>query len=165
MQPPWIDLALQQDHVLGRRQAMELGMSEDLWQWKLDRGIWRRTLPGVVTIHSGEPTLRQLLRTSVIKAGRGAVLAGDAVLLENGFPFKDIGVVDVAVARTAPKAFALRDGLLAGTLPREALVRLAQLVRTRGAEIDDPRLKDVLDEIELRAEVELAKLDSQTGDR
>jgi hypothetical protein len=60
---------------------------------------------------------------------------------------------------------ALRDGLLAGTLPREALVRLAQLVRMRGPEIDDPRLKDVLDEIELRAEVELAKLDSHTGDR
>jgi hypothetical protein len=60
---------------------------------------------------------------------------------------------------------ALRDGLLAGTLPREAIVRLAQLVRARGPEVDDPRLKDVLDEIELRAEVELAKLDSRTGDR
>lgn len=60
---------------------------------------------------------------------------------------------------------ALRDGLLAGTLSRESLVRLTNLVRTRGPEVDDPRLKDVLDEIELRAEVELAKLDSRTGDR
>jgi hypothetical protein len=59
----------------------------------------------------------------------------------------------------------LRDGLLAGSLPRETLVRLAHLVRTRGPEVDDPRLKDVLDEIELRAEVELAKLDSHMGDR
>ena len=59
----------------------------------------------------------------------------------------------------------LRDGLLAGTLPREAIVRLAQLVRSRRPDVDDPRLKDVLDEIELRAEVELAKLDSRTGDR
>lgn len=111
MQPPWIDLALQQDSVLGRRQAMALGMSEDLWQWKLDRGIWRPVLPGVVTLHSGEPTMRQLLRTGVVKAGRDATLTGDAVLLEHGFPFKDISSVDVAVARTAPKAFRLREGL------------------------------------------------------
>jgi hypothetical protein len=60
---------------------------------------------------------------------------------------------------------ALRDGLLAGTLPREAVVRLAQLVRSRRPDVDDQRLKDVLDEIELRAEVELAKLDSRMGDR
>lgn len=59
----------------------------------------------------------------------------------------------------------LRDGLLAGTLSRDAIVRLAQLVRSRGPEVDDPRLKDVLDEIELRAEVELAKLDTRMGDR
>jgi hypothetical protein len=31
--------------------------------------------------------------------------------------------------------------------------------------VTDQRLKDVLDEIELRAEVELAKLDSRKGDR
>jgi hypothetical protein len=60
---------------------------------------------------------------------------------------------------------ALRDGLLAGELSREAIVRLAHLVRSHRPEVSDPRLKDVLDEIELRAEVELAKLDSRTGDR
>ncbi|HEX2114005.1 MAG TPA: flagellar assembly protein FliX [Alphaproteobacteria bacterium] len=60
---------------------------------------------------------------------------------------------------------ALRDGLLAGVLPREAIVRLAHLVRSHRPEVTDQRLKDVLDEIELRAEVELAKLDSRTGDR
>jgi hypothetical protein len=59
----------------------------------------------------------------------------------------------------------LRDGLLAGTLPRESIVRLAQIVRSRRPDVDDPRLKDVLDEIELRAEVELAKLDSHMGGR
>jgi hypothetical protein len=59
----------------------------------------------------------------------------------------------------------LRDGLLGGTLPRESIVRLVQLVRSRRPDVDDPRLKDVLDEIELRAEVELAKLDSHMGDR
>ena len=59
----------------------------------------------------------------------------------------------------------MRDGLLAGTLSRDSIIRLAQLVRSQRPEVDDQRLKDVLDEIELRAEVELAKLDSRTGDR
>jgi hypothetical protein len=60
---------------------------------------------------------------------------------------------------------AMRDGLLAGTLQRDSIIRLASLVRTRRPEVTDPNLKEVLDEIELRAEVELAKLDSRPGDR
>ncbi len=53
----------------------------------------------------------------------------------------------------------LRDGLLAGLLSRESIIRLAALVRTQRPHVDDPRLAEVLDEIELRAEVELAKLE------
>lgn len=60
---------------------------------------------------------------------------------------------------------ALRDGLLAGTMSRESIIRLAGLVRTRRPEVTSPELKEVLDEIELRAEVELAKLDGRLGDR
>jgi phosphohistidine phosphatase SixA len=60
---------------------------------------------------------------------------------------------------------AMRDGLLAGTLPRESIIRLAGLVRVRRPEVTDLVLKEVLDEIELRAEVELAKLDGRLGDR
>ncbi len=53
----------------------------------------------------------------------------------------------------------LRLGLLAGVLPRERLVRLTRLLAERRGEIDDPRLAAVIDEIELRAAVELAKLE------
>jgi Class II flagellar assembly regulator len=60
---------------------------------------------------------------------------------------------------------ALRDGLLSGTLARESIIRLAGLVRMRRPDVTDPGLKEVLDEIELRAEVELAKLDGRMGDR
>ncbi len=60
---------------------------------------------------------------------------------------------------------AMRDGLLSGTLARESVIRLAGLVRMRRPDVTDPALKEVLDEIELRAEVELAKLDSRMGDR
>lgn len=52
----------------------------------------------------------------------------------------------------------IRLGLLAGGVPRERLVELSRLARARRAEAVDPRLVEVLDEIELRAEVELAKL-------
>jgi hypothetical protein len=52
----------------------------------------------------------------------------------------------------------IRHGLLLGTLPKEKLADLAQMVRSRREACQDPRLAALLDEIELRAEVEIAKL-------
>jgi hypothetical protein len=52
----------------------------------------------------------------------------------------------------------IRLGLLSGAVSKERLVELSRLARARRADVDDPRLVEVLDEIELRAEVELAKL-------
>ncbi len=53
----------------------------------------------------------------------------------------------------------VRDGLLAGGIPRATLNRLANAVTRRHDNFADPRLQSVLDEIELRAHVELAKLE------
>ena len=53
----------------------------------------------------------------------------------------------------------VRDGLLAGGIPRATLNRLAVAVGRRHEGFADPKLQDVLDEIELRAHVELAKLE------
>jgi hypothetical protein len=52
----------------------------------------------------------------------------------------------------------IRLGLLTGAVSKDRLVELSRLARARRGEVDDPRLIEVLDEIELRAEVELAKL-------
>ena len=52
----------------------------------------------------------------------------------------------------------IRLGLLLGAIPRARLEQLAQLVRARREQVDDPKLIAILDEIELRAAVELAKL-------
>lgn len=52
----------------------------------------------------------------------------------------------------------LRQGVLEGRVSKENLASLAHLARTRREAGADPRLAAVLDEIELRAEVELAKL-------
>jgi hypothetical protein len=53
----------------------------------------------------------------------------------------------------------VRDGLLSGGIPRSTLNRLATAVGRRHENFADPKLQGVLDEIELRARVELAKLE------
>jgi len=52
----------------------------------------------------------------------------------------------------------LRMGLLMGFYPKERLEDLLRMVRARRPDAGSGRLAEVLDEIELRAEVELAKL-------
>ncbi len=51
----------------------------------------------------------------------------------------------------------VRHGLLAGALSRQMLEQLARIARSERQSVDDPRLQELLDEIELRAAVELAK--------
>jgi hypothetical protein len=53
----------------------------------------------------------------------------------------------------------VRDGLLAGGIPRATLNRLALAIAKRRESFVDPKLQRVLDEIDLRARVELAKLE------
>jgi hypothetical protein len=53
----------------------------------------------------------------------------------------------------------LRLGLLAGVLPRERLNELARLAGSARAGFNDPGLTQLLDQIDLRVAVELAKLD------
>ncbi len=52
----------------------------------------------------------------------------------------------------------IRRDLLHGAVPPDRLATLAQVIGERKAQADDPGLKDILGEIELRARVELAKL-------
>lgn len=51
----------------------------------------------------------------------------------------------------------VKIGLLAGVQTEEKLVRLLKVVESRSGEVADPGLADILDGIELRARVELAK--------
>lgn len=52
----------------------------------------------------------------------------------------------------------VRQGLLSGAVPRQVLRRLQALVNERREEFNEPRLQTLIDEIDLRAQVELAKL-------
>ncbi len=52
----------------------------------------------------------------------------------------------------------IRKGLLLGSIPMGNLRGLADMARGRKETVGDPNLSAILEEIELRAEVELAKL-------
>jgi len=52
----------------------------------------------------------------------------------------------------------LRHGLLFGNLPVSTVEKLAKMAQAQKDKVSDPRLAEILTEIEIRAEVELAKL-------
>ena len=52
----------------------------------------------------------------------------------------------------------IRRDILAGGVSRQRLENLAQALRQRRTLVSDPRLIEIIDEIELRAAVEIAKL-------
>jgi hypothetical protein len=52
----------------------------------------------------------------------------------------------------------LRRDVLLGAISKDQLADLAHALRARQGRTDDPRLKAIIDEIELRAKVEIAKL-------
>lgn len=52
----------------------------------------------------------------------------------------------------------LRLGLLTGSFPVEKLHELVRTIQARRENVEDPRLQELLDEIDLRAQVEIAKL-------
>ncbi len=54
----------------------------------------------------------------------------------------------------------IRDALLVGYMSKDKLIETARLVKEHQAESNDPRLQEIMSEIELRVEVELAKLTS-----
>ncbi|WP_439633253.1 flagellar assembly protein FliX [Glycocaulis sp.] len=69
--------------------------------------------------------------------------------------------------RATERAFTLLDvlddlkiALLEGGVPRSRLVRLMDVLKARRESVTDPRLEAMLDEVETRAAVELAKYDA-----
>ena len=54
----------------------------------------------------------------------------------------------------------IQHGLLSGVMPRQQIMDLARVVQSRKVNVDDPHLAEILDAIDLRAHVELAKLTS-----
>lgn len=95
-------------------------------------------------------------------SGATAVGSVDALLaLQGAGDFRD------AKKQATERAFSLLDvlddlklALLDGALPRPTLMRLMETLKSRREGTDDPRLEAMLDEVEVRAAVELAKHDA-----
>lgn len=100
-------------------------------------------------------------------AAQGSAPAGPAGAIESLLSIQEVGATDPDGKRRRSRDHGeqildrldeLRHGLLLGEVSKDRLLDLARLVRSRREETDDPRLAEVLDEIELRAQVEIAKL-------
>ena len=99
-------------------------------------------------------------RSSVV-SGPGPIGALDSILMLQGLDDSTDGKSKAAAhgEKLLDMLDEIRDGLLAGGVPRTTLNRLANAVTRRHDQFNDPKLQGVLDEIELRAHVELAKLE------
>lgn len=118
----------------------------------IEKGAFRQTLSGAIEAAGDAPTL----------AGTQALGAVDTLILTQS--------VDGTAEREARRRLIqygedildqlddLRRDLLVGTVSKDRLMALAQQVRARRESCHDPRLAALLDDIELRAEVEIAKL-------
>ena len=59
---------------------------------------------------------------------------------------------------TADNLEEIRQEIIFGSVSKEKLIEISRLVKQKDVETDDEKLKEILAEIELRVEVELAKL-------
>ncbi|MCW5724104.1 MAG: flagellar biosynthesis protein FlgI [Maricaulaceae bacterium] len=98
-------------------------------------------------------------RATAPAAGASALASVDAILALQG-----VGDFKEAKKRATERAFSLLDvlddlklALLEGGVPRHKLVALMDALKTRREGTNDSRLEAVLDEVETRAAVELAK--------
>jgi len=96
-----------------------------------------------------------------VVAGPGPIAALDSILMLQGLDDSTQGKSKGLThgEQLLDLLDSVRDGLLAGGIPRATLNKLAHAVTKRQDGFADPKLQAVLDEIELRAHVELAKLE------
>ena len=95
-------------------------------------------------------------------AGVGGVMGVEALIA-----LQDVGTATERRRRSVGRAGRLLDALddikvalLGGELSGGDLERLSRAIREQRADTEDPKLEGLLDEIETRAAVELAKLES-----
>ncbi|HCX15234.1 MAG TPA: flagellar assembly protein FliX [Rhodospirillaceae bacterium] len=92
-------------------------------------------------------------------AGVGGILAAQSVSDDEGLgDYKERQRRARRGAEILDRLEEIRRGLLIGAVPKERLGELARMVREKRERGADPVISRLLDEIELRAEVELAKL-------
>jgi hypothetical protein len=129
-------------------------------------GTVRRT--GKADSASGAAFSKQLV--SETNTAHGVTATASMSGVSGVLALQEVDATDDATARASrgkmraeemlDKLEEIQHGLLSGTLSSQKLVELAKVVQSRRAQVDDPDLAEILDEIDLRAQVELAKLTS-----
>ncbi len=117
---------------------------------------------------TGDGTFDSMVGDTAETAGQAAtgrpasVSALDALLTLQA---ADSGTSEEATKRARKRANDLLDhldkikvGILTGELPKSTLEQLAQTVASHRDQVMDPQLAEILDDIDLRAQIELAKL-------
>lgn len=103
---------------------------------------------GVENPHAAEPT--------------GGIRAVDSILAVQEMPDaadgRSRGVLKQYGDDLLDRLDELRVAILLGAVPKDRLAELAHRLRQKRRQCDDPKLNAIIDEIELRAEVEIAKL-------
>jgi hypothetical protein len=127
----------------------------------VDRAIARRATKGVGASDGSFSLAGSGEAHAQVVAGPGPIAALDSILtlqeMEDSTDGRSKGLKHGE--QLLDMLDQVRDGLLAGGIPRTTLNRLANAVTRRRDGFADPGLQGVLDEIELRAHVELAKLE------
>ena len=92
-------LLVRQDGVLSCRQAYAHGLTPDAVQHRVDLGMWRRILPGVVLTHDQPPVRRQLVYAARLWTGEDGVIDAASAAIWHGVqvPGADLGRVQVVV--------------------------------------------------------------------
>lgn len=100
-------------------------------------------------------------KTAAALTGASPIAAVDTILALQGIDdYADSRTRSVTHGEQLLKLLdEVRDGLLSGGIPRQILHRLTQAVSRRRESFADAKLQSVIDEIDLRARVELAKLE------
>lgn len=102
-----------------------------------------------------DPEIGQTVAASGM-AGVGAVLAAQDV--GDSLDGRSKGLLLARGDKLLDHLDDLRLAVLQGRVSKDSLIRLAQDVREKRPNVEDPMLNEIIDEIEMRAEVELAKL-------
>jgi hypothetical protein len=104
MSAGWVQAwaAEQQDGVIGRSQALALGMTDEAIAWRLQTERWQRLLPGVYATFSGRPDRRCQLWAAVLRAGPGAMLSHRTAAELWGLVTEQSGFIHLTVPRGTP---------------------------------------------------------------
>ena len=109
------------------------------------------------------PAAPRVTGTTVKAAGETRALGSvEALLAVQGLP--DARERRAKAVRRGSRMLDLLDdvriGLLSGSVPEHSLRLLNRIVRQKPDDIDDPQLARIMDDIGLRSQVELAKLEA-----